>query len=68
MSLPAMLLHAQRRLAMVVATHKPKRSGPMALRRERLHPAPLAGVPTIAIVPTAWGVCGIVWKCPLVDH
>ena len=53
---------------MVVATHKPKRSGPMALRRERLHPDPLAGVPTIAIVPTAWGVCGIVWKCPLVDH
>jgi O-6-methylguanine DNA methyltransferase len=24
-------------------------------------------VPTFAIIPTAWGVCGIVWKCPQSD-
>lgn len=47
---------------MLVATRSANRGGP---RTRKLRPIAPAGVPTMAIVPTAWGVCGVVWKTPV---
>ena len=45
---------------MLVASTKAARR--TTLSRRKLPPVPSSGVDTLAIIPTAWGVCGILWN------